>query len=123
MTILSHHWLWVYMYNFTCFYLEISVNMFNYLCYSVVTVQYFIHSCRRCGIIQNRSRKEVLITIKTPTDLTRYPCYATWLSSSTTLDCLNVSQCEKLSRKCQNFISQHEFKSLCIKIRILILYT
>ena len=43
-------WLWpkpgllVYMYNFTHFHLEISVNMFNYLRYSVVRLFYSFSS-------------------------------------------------------------------------------
>ena len=72
----------------------------------------FILECRRCRIIQNCSRKQVLITINTLTDLARYFCYAMWLSSSATLDLklsLNMSQCEKLSQK---FISQHELSQI-----------
>ena len=104
-------WLWVYMYNFAHFYLEIGVNMFKYLRYSVTIL--FIHAggAESSKIVAERSFDHDLNSDGSH--------WISLLSSSATLDIkfsLNMPQREKPSQKCQNFQLS---KSLCIKIRIL----
>ena len=86
------------MYNFARFYLEIGVNMFNYLCYSVTIL--FIHAggAESSKIVAERSFDHDLNS--------KGSHWISLLSSSAMLDVkfgLNMSQCEKPSQKCQKF--------------------